>query len=220
MRVQRTTSTGAARVRRITRRRIPIVAAAAVLLLSAGVAPREAFAAAHPVELLAWSPGLPRAEVESQLGAGKVRPIRRGQDALLVESPLLRNLFARQRALLEFDEEGKLASVTVHLLPDRDGAGRELLQLYEDARELLLQRLGTPSATRERGTLPAGQELRALGDGSIVRCMDWELAADAGSSAHIVRLGIPRSASSESRVEIRIVGAALPPPEAMWGRDF
>ena len=196
--------------------------------LSLGAAPRS-------VDVLAWSPGMPRADVEAQLATARLRPIRRGPSALLLEAPIFRNVFARQRALLEFDSEERLLGVTVHLEPSRDGAGEELLGLYEEMRELLLGRLGAPSWSREIGSLPPGQALRVLADGGLVRCLQWDErddrdarsersqgAGDAGvtGGVRIVRLGIPKTASSQRRVEIRLVGIALPTPDGFWGREF
>jgi hypothetical protein len=166
-----------------------------------------------------------RAEVEAQLAAARLRPIRRGPSALLIEAPLFRGVFARQRALVEFDSVDRLLSLTVHLQPSTDGAGEELFALYAEMRELLLGRLGSPSWSREVGTVPPGQALRVLADGELIRCMQWDSmgesnAEEEGGARRTVRLGIPKTASSQRRVEMRLVGTELPAPDGFWGREF
>jgi hypothetical protein len=170
-------------------------------------------AATRPeLDVLAWRPGAPRAEVERELGSAGYRPIARGDDALLVATPVLVDLFAQQRTLVELDR-GRLTAVSVHLLPEREDAGEALMDLYEEARRLLVGRLGAPSRSREEGRAVRGEILGALAAGRILRCLEWD-------GAWTVRLGIPRTASGQVRVELLLVAGELPAAESAWGREF
>jgi len=169
-----------------------------------------------PLDALAWKPRTPRAELEAELGAAGVRPIARGSDALLLVTPVLADLFARQSALLELDGEGRLAEVSVHLVPERDDAGEALLDLYEEARRVLVARLGAPSWAHEEGRAAPGTVLAGLAEGTIVRCLQW----NAKEIGFTVRFGIPRTASGQGRLELLMVLGELPEGNGNWGRDF
>jgi hypothetical protein len=175
-----------------------------------GAEAKEAEAAR--VDVLSWLLGKPRPEVVEELARPRWRPVPRGRHALLVEAPVIADVFAMQRALFELDATDRLRAVTVHLLPDRTGDAGATLELYADARALLLRRLGNPAWSRDEGAL-GGATASALFAGRLVRCVQWERDGT-------VRLGIPRSPSGELRVEIQRANGPLPPADGYWGRDF
>jgi hypothetical protein len=162
--------------------------------------------------VLSWLPGKPRPEVVEELARARWPSVPRGRHALLVEAPVLADVFAVQRTLLELDAVDRLRAVTVQLLPDRTGDAGATLDLYADARALLLRRLGNPTWSRDEGAT-GGATASALFAGRLVRCVQWDRETT-------VRLGIPRSPSGELRVEIQLADGPLPPAEGYWGRDF
>jgi hypothetical protein len=189
---------------------LQFLVAVACVAAVAGVA----IAKPHPtLDVLAWIPGAARGDVEDDLTLAGYRPIGRGANALLLVTPVFSDLFAQQRTLVEFDDRAALATVSVHLVPERDDAGDALMDLYEATRRSLVVRLGAPTWSREEGRAVRGQILAALAEGRIVRCLQWD-------EEWTVRLGIPRTASGEARVEVLLVHGELPAAESYWGRDF
>jgi hypothetical protein len=161
---------------------------------------------------LSWRPGMPASAILAEFERARWRPVRRGDRAWLVEAPLVRELFVPQRALLELDGSERLRAVTLQLLPDPAGDPRAALELYADARALLLRRLGTPSWSQEEGGA-VGASASALFAGRVVRCVQWD--GEVG-----VRLGIPRSPSGELRLELQLAAPPLGAARGYWGRDF
>jgi hypothetical protein len=192
---------------------LALAAALLAVATAAAAAARTSRPGADGPDLLAWQPGVPRIELEAALHGAGWRFDPWGSRGLRVERTVLPGVFAEQRALLELDARDALSGVTIHLLPLRDDRGEALLDLYAEARALLLRRLGRPTWAREEG---AGRDLvdarGSIGE-SWLRCLQWE-------GPFTVRLGIPRVPTGELRVEIRLATEQLPPPEGYWGREL
>ena len=170
------------------------------------------------VDPLAWRPGVGRAVIEEALRGARIHPAMRGPNALVVEVPLLSEIYAPQRALLEFDVAGALASFTLHVTPVDPGSPREVDDLYAETRALMLRRLGRPDQAREEGDRGNTAFARPVGD-DWLRSVDWQTSVDWHRRATI-RVGIPHLPSGELRVEVRMVAGELPPADGYWGKEF
>lgn len=162
------------------------------------------------LDLLSLAPGTKRAEIVARLAKAHVEASKGERGSLVLDEPLLPDIFERQRTLLEFDGEGRLTSVHLRVVPESGATGDEVLRLYEDVKNRLLKLLGRPAWERREGDAAPDEILYALSNGDLVRVIQWE-------GPTTIRAGIPRRVDGEIAIEILITRDRISRTEEYWG---
>jgi len=151
-----------------------------------------------------------REEVEDMLRWKSIKATVFGKDALLLTIQVVPDVFEQQRSLIEFDSKGFLSFVNIRIIPETGSSGEDVMLLYNNVREWMINELGPPAWERREGYAVPEDLLQAFSRGKVVRFLQWE-------KTYAIRFGIPQRANGEVMVEILIAPKMLPRGSKFWG---
>jgi hypothetical protein len=169
-------------------------------------------ASALALDITALMPGASREDIARRMEAAGIRGDLGGHDVVF-DARLLDEIFEVQRARLRFGSGGSLSELDLQITPGPGADALEVLDLYEETLEALLDRFGPPAWERREGAVrDPRQALIDLATGELVVEAQWE-------GEHTVRLGIPSRADGEILVEVLITSRRLSRSVHTWGGD-
>ncbi|HKI86210.1 MAG TPA: hypothetical protein VKA53_05660 [Thermoanaerobaculia bacterium] len=167
---------------------------------------------ARAVDPLALHLGVARSALPKALIEGDRGLVPLGGGRALARGLELDGVYERQRGILRFDQENRLESIDVQIIPDEESDGREVLRLYAEIRSRLLRRLGSPSWEQAEGDPHRPDLLAALSNGEVTRYLEWD-----GTKS--IRMGIPLRADGAVLIELEISARPSPREQLAWGSD-
>lgn len=113
---------------------------------------------------------------------------------------------------MEADTSGNLVRAAAVVRLDEYGAAADIMDAYDRVRRRLLEQLGNPTNSYERGAVgPAlADEIRS---GAFIRVLDWQ------TPHGLLRLGFPRRLDGRIRLEVQVAERFPREVEGMWGFD-
>ena len=128
------------------------------------------------------------------------------------DHPVFEDLFQRQTLAAEADDAGSLVRAGVVVRLEEYATPSDIMDAYDRIRRRLLDRLGNPANSYERGAVgPAlADEIRS---GAFVRVLDWK------TPHGLLRLGFPRRLDGRIRLEVQVAREFPGETEGMWGFD-
>ncbi|MBP7633838.1 hypothetical protein KBA41_06685 [Candidatus Ozemobacteraceae bacterium] len=128
------------------------------------------------------------------------------------DHPVFEDLFQRQTLAAEADDAGNIVRAGAVVRLEEYATPSDIMDAYDRIRRRLLDRLGNPVNSYERGAVgPAlADEIRS---GAFVRVLDWK------TPHGLLRLGFPRRLDGRIRLEVQIAREFPRETEGMWGFD-
>ncbi len=156
-------------------------------------------------------PGCQVASLLESLKQSGIRMIRIGNQ-YNSEFPYFEDLFQRQSVVVDTDGEGTVVRVGVLVKLEDFAATSEIMDAFDRVRRRLLERLGNPTDSYERGAVGADlpDEIRS---GMFVRVLDWK------TPGGVLRLGFPRRLDGRIRLEVQKAASFPEEREGRWGFD-
>ncbi|MGH9456208.1 MAG: hypothetical protein ACRD2J_01035 [Thermoanaerobaculia bacterium] len=182
-----------------------------LVLLHLGLSGCLSSSALEPFDPFLLSFGDSKHDVIASIEERGHRPLSLDARSVLIEGPVLPDVYENQREVLRFDAAGNLKGIHVQIEPEPGARGRDLLRLTDEVRKRLVERLGRPTWERREGTAGPGEIVYAFAEGDLVRTTEWHQAG------RFVRAGIPRSMSGRLVVEIVVTPTPIERGEAFWG---
>ncbi len=120
------------------------------------------------------------------------------QDGILVyEKRIFEDINQRQRLALVYDRDNGKVKKTAVIVNLKDvGNQEDLMQTFEQVKNIMLTKYGRPSNFYEQGTIDQNV-FQNIGNGSLIRLYEWK------KKEGTVRLGMPRRLDGEVRIEIQ-----------------
>ncbi len=141
------------------------------------------------------APGATEDEVQAALARAKIGSGVTQAGYVVYETPLLSDVFRRQRLTLQYARNVLQRSA---LIIDFDNVGDRdtVMQTFEGIRQTLIKQLGNPTRTIEEGEFTANFVADVNTQG-LVRIVEWT------SPSGTIRFGIPRRLDNQVRMEIQ-----------------
>ena len=127
---------------------------------------------------------------------------------VVYETPLLSEIFRRQRLVLEF-AAGNLERSALLIDFDNVGDRDTVMQTFEKIRQTLIRQLGNPSRTIQNGDFTASF-VADVNSQQLIRIVEWS------TPYGVIRFGIPRRLDGHVRMEIQYGRIFPPTSETLW----
>lgn len=154
------------------------------------------------------APGLTEDAVQLALSKASISGAVTRAGFVVYEYPLMRNVFERQRLVLEYSV-GMLERSALVIDFDNVGNRETVLQTFEGIRQTLIRQLGNPTRTIEEGDF-ATSFVADVNAQRLIRIVEWTTAAGT------IRFGIPRRLDNQVRMEIQHARRFPQPRETLW----
>jgi hypothetical protein len=170
---------------------------------------------ATPVEVQATiaglAPGITEDKVQAALAQAGISGGVTQAGFVVYDTPLLTDVFRRQRLALEF-ASGSLERSALVIDFDNIGDRDSIRQTFERVRQTLIRQLGNPTRTIEEGDFKASF-VADINAQRLIRIVEWT------TSSGTIRFGIPRRLDSQVRMEIQHARRFPQPRETLWSVD-
>ncbi len=157
------------------------------------------------------APGVTEDKVQAALARAGIGAGVAQADFVVFETPLLADVFRRQRLALEF-VAGSLERSALIIDFDNIGDRDSIRQTFERIRQTLIRQLGNPTRTIEEGDF-ASSFVADVNAQRLIRVVEWTTASGT------IRFGIPRRLDSQVRMEIQHARRFPQPRETLWSVD-
>jgi hypothetical protein len=127
------------------------------------------------------------------------------------ESSIFNDVSDRQRLAAEFDND-RLRRLAIAVDPGFAATGVDFMDSFERIRRELVQKLGSPDLTLERGVVSPSL-LADIQSGLFIRTFEWN--ADGGK----IRLGLPRRLDGVVRIELQVAANFPAITETLWSLE-
>lgn len=163
------------------------------------------------IEWLDWLPGMHRSQILQQLEAAGLHQDGQDREMLVFNYDVLPGVYAEQRAILLFTEDGELDKIYLQVLPFPNSTGNDVLRLYDEVRQQCIRLVGVPTWEIVEGNGSGPDLLRDLTWGRAVRMAQWE------DRTRSMRMGIPERVDGKVLIELLVTREPLPRSDRMWG---
>lgn len=160
-------------------------------------------------DLVTVEPGEALEPLLEKLGKAGIVMTRLG-NRYTADYPVYEDLFQRQSLIVEADDEQRVVRAGAVVRLEDFSTAADIMDVYDRVRRRLLERLGNPTNSYERGAVgpTLADEIRS---GAFVRVLDWK------TSGGLVRLGFPRRLDGRIRLEVQVAESFPKETEGMWG---
>ncbi len=124
--------------------------------------------------------------------------------------PVYQDLFERQTLAIEEDNQNRIVRAGAVVRLEDFASSADIMDVYNRVRRRLLERLGNPTNSYERGAIgpTLADDIRS---GAFVRVLDWQ------TPNGMVRLGFPRRLDGRLRLEVQVAASFPRETEGLWG---